>query len=168
MEQVYWDEIMVENKSLLIAWTERGLCYVGSFIETFEHLCLWKEKYIPEAEVVRYQGNNVYTEQVFQYFNAQRMQFDLPIDLKGTAFQLNVWQQLSKIPYGKTVTYSYIAKEINNPKAVRAVGRAIGQNPVAIVIPCHRVIGKNGTLTGFRGGLEMKEVLLELEKAVVL
>ena len=161
---VYWDEIIVEKWSILVAWTERGLCYVGSFIETFEHFNIWQEKYYPQAEVVRYNGESVYTEQLFQYFNRQRTQFDVPLDLKGTPFQLSVWQELTKIPYGKTVAYSYIAKAINNPKAVRAVGRVIGQNPLTIVIPCHRVIGKNGKLTGFRGGLEMKEVLLALEK----
>ena len=164
MERVYWDEMIVEKSPILVAWTERGLCYVGSFIETFEHFCVWHEKYIPQAEVIYYDGKSVYKDQILQYFSGQRTQFDLPMDLKGTAFQQSVWQELSKIPYGKTVAYSYIAKEINNPKAVRAVGRAIGQNPLTIVIPCHRVIGKNGKLTGFRGGLEMKEVLLALEK----
>ena len=98
-----------------------------------------------------------------QYFNGERSQFTLPLDLKGTVFQISVWQQLLNIPFGETVAYSYIAEKINNPKAVRAVGRAIGQNPLTVVIPCHRVIGKNGTLTGFRGGLEMKKVLLSLE-----
>jgi len=164
MGLVYWDEIMVGKWPILVAWTDRGLCYVGSFIETFEHFSMWQEKYLPEAEVVRYNGKSVYTEQIFQYFNGQRTQFDVPFDLKGTPFQQSVWQELSKIPYGKTVAYSHIANEINNPKAVRAVGQAIGKNPLTIVIPCHRVIGKNGTLTGFRGGLEMKEVLLALEK----
>lgn len=163
MELVYWDEMIVEKGPILVAWTERGLCYVGSFIETDEHFRAWQEKYIPQAEVVRYNGQNVYKEQLVQYFNGQRTQFSVPYDLKGTPFQLSVWQELSKIPYGKTVAYSYIAEAINNPKAVRAVGRAIGQNPLTVVIPCHRVIGKNGKLTGFRGGLEMKKVLLTLE-----
>lgn len=163
MEKVYWNELQLEDKSILIAWTRCGLCYVGSFIETYEHFCLWQKKHIPGAEVVRKNGESVYSKQLLQYFNGTRTQFTLPLDLKGTAFQLSVWQQLSKIPYGETVTYSSIAQKINNPKAVRAVGHAIGQNPLTIVIPCHRVIGKNGTLTGFRGGLEMKKVLLALE-----
>ena len=163
MERVYWDEMMIEKWPIIIAWTERGLCYVGSFIETFEHLSVWKEKYFPQAEVVRCKRDNDYKEQIAQYFKGQRTQFEVSFDLKGTPFQQNVWQELIKIPYGKTVAYSYIAKAINNPKAVRAVGQAIGRNPLTIVIPCHRVIGKNGTLTGFRGGLEMKEVLLTLE-----
>lgn len=163
METVYWDELRVEHGPILIAWTNHGLCYVGSFIETFEHFQLWKKKYIPRAEVVRNTGESVYSNQILQYFNGELTQFNLPLDLKGTAFQLSVWQQLGYIPYGETVAYSYIAEKINNSKAVRAVGRAIGQNPVTIVIPCHRVIGKNGALTGFRGGLEMKKILLGLE-----
>ena len=165
MEKVYWDELKVEHGQILIAWTNYGLCYVGAFIETFEHFLLWKEKYIPRAEVVRNTGESIYSNQILQYFNDERTEFNLPLDIKGTAFQLSVWQQLLHIPYGITVAYSYIAEKINNPKAVRAVGRAIGQNPLSIVIPCHRVIGKNGALTGFRGGLEMKEILLGLEKS---
>lgn len=168
MERVYWDELIVDQWPIIIAWTERGLCYVGSFIETVEHFFVWQKKYFPHVEVVRSNDQNVYKEQIFQYFNGKRTQFDVPFDLKGTPFQQSVWQELNNIPYGKTVAYSYIANAINNPKAVRAVGRAIGQNPLTIVIPCHRVIGKNGALTGFRGGLEMKEVLLALEKPYVL
>ena len=163
MERVYWDEVKVEHGTILIAWTNSGLCYVGSFIETFEHFHNWQEKYIPGVEVVRNKGKNEFCNQILQYFNGERSQFTLPLDLKGTVFQISVWQQLLNIPFGETVAYSYIAEKINNPKAVRAVGRAIGQNPLTIVIPCHRVIGKNGTLTGFRGGLEMKKVLLSLE-----
>ena len=163
MERVYWDEVKVEYGTILIAWTNSGLCYVGSFLETFEHFHLWQEKYIHGAEVVCNKGKSEYCNQILQYFNSERSQFTLPLDLKGTVFQLSVWQQLLNIPFGETVAYSYIAEKINNPKAVRAVGRAIGQNPVTIVIPCHRVIGKNGALTGFRGGLEMKKILLGLE-----
>ena len=163
METVYWDELRVEHGPILIAWTNHGLCYVGSFVETFEHFHLWQKKYIPGAEVVRNKGKSEFCNQILQYFNGERSQFTLPLDLKGTVFQISVWQQLLNIPFGETVAYSYIAEKINNPKAVRAVGRAIGQNPLTIVIPCHRVIGKNGTLTGFRGGLEMKKVLLSLE-----
>ena len=163
MERVYWDEVKVEHGAILIAWTNRGLCYVGSFIETFEHFHNWQEKYIPGVEVVRNKEKSEFCNQILQYFNGERSQFTLPLDLKGTVFQISVWQQLLNIPFGETVAYSYIAEKINNPKAVRAVGRAIGQNPLTIVIPCHRVIGKNGNLTGFRGGLEMKKVLLSLE-----
>ena len=88
----------------------------------------------------------------------------MPLDLYGTKFQKSVWTELQKIPFGETSTYSDIAEKINKPSAFRAVGSAIGANPVMIVIPCHRVIGKSGKLTGFRGGLLMKQKLLALEK----
>lgn len=101
--------------------------------------------------------------QLNQYFRHQRTVFDLPMEPQGTPFQEAVWQVLCKIPYGVTWTYKEIAEKINNPKAVRAVGAAIGRNPISIIIPCHRVIGTNGTLTGFAGGLDRKKVLLDLE-----
>ncbi len=99
------------------------------------------------------------------YFQGSLASFDLPLDLnQGTSFQQAVWRELLKIPFGSTSTYSQIAKNIGHSKAQQAVGGAIGDNPIAIIIPCHRVIGKNGNLTGFRWGLERKKQLLEIEK----
>ena len=89
--------------------------------------------------------------------------FDLKLDISGTAFQESVWKALKQIPYGQTKSYTQIAEEINNPKAVRAVGSAIGRNPVLMVIPCHRVVTKTGTVSQYRGGVTMKENLLSLE-----
>jgi methylated-DNA-[protein]-cysteine S-methyltransferase len=102
--------------------------------------------------------------QLREYFSGQRTDFDLPLDPQGTAFQRGVWKRLEEIPYGETISYGELAKRVGNPKASRAVGAANGQNPIPIVIPCHRVIGANGKLTGFGGGLPTKEKLLELEK----
>lgn len=102
-------------------------------------------------------------QQLEEYFSGKRQQFELNIDFAGTAFQKKVWQALSKIPFGQTVSYRDIAKRIKNPKAVRAVGSANGQNPFCIVIPCHRVIAANGTLGGYSGGLAIKRKLLKLE-----
>lgn len=104
------------------------------------------------------------TRQLNEYFSGKRRTFDLPLDLQGTLFQLQAWQALLKIPFGGTLTYGEQAALINNPKAVRAIGLANGKNPISIIVPCHRVIGKNGTLTGYGGGLERKRFLLELEK----
>ncbi|ENC6729817.1 cysteine methyltransferase [Vibrio navarrensis] len=101
--------------------------------------------------------------QLNEYFLGKRTQFDLPIAAKGTAFQMQVWQALTTIPYGETWSYQELANAIGNPKAVRAVGLANGKNPVSIVVPCHRVIGKNGKLTGYAGGIERKRWLLERE-----
>lgn len=102
-------------------------------------------------------------QQLQEYFAGDRKDFDLPLRLDGTEFQVKVLNALQKIPYGETVSYGEIAKRIGKPKAVRAVGAANGRNPIPIVVPCHRVIGSGGDLTGFGGGLDTKEALLRLE-----
>lgn len=99
-----------------------------------------------------------------EYFAGKRKIFSVPLSLHGTAFQLLVWNALCQIPYGHTLSYSDIATVIGNPKACRAVGMANNRNPVMIIVPCHRVIGKNGSLVGYGGGLDIKKKLLELEK----
>jgi methylated-DNA-[protein]-cysteine S-methyltransferase len=102
-------------------------------------------------------------KQLLEYFSEKRKVFDLPLDLKGTAFQKLVWECLVNIPFGETITYHDIAKKLNNPKASQAVGGANGRNPISLIVPCHRVIGANGSLTGYAGGIERKLWLLELE-----
>ncbi len=102
--------------------------------------------------------------QLTEYFEGRRKNFDLPIELKGTDFQVKVWKALEKIPYGETKSYQEIAEEVASPKAFRAVGNANNKNPISIIIPCHRVIGKSGKLAGYGGGLDKKEYLLNLEK----
>lgn len=103
-----------------------------------------------------------------EYFAGQRRAFSLPLAPTGTPFQLRVWQALRAIPYGATISYGELARRIENPRAVRAVGLANGRNPLSIIVPCHRVIGADGTLTGYGGGLERKRVLLALESGAVL
>ena len=107
-------------------------------------------------------------KQLTEYFAGTRNKFDLEVEYSGTEFQKQAWKTLQKIPFGKTICYSEQATEMKNPKAVRAVGRANGQNKIAIVIPCHRVVGKNGSLTGFSGGIKIKEQLLQLEGRRIL
>ncbi len=102
--------------------------------------------------------------QLHNYFAGELERFDLPLAPEGTPFQLAVWRRLCDIPYGATVSYGELANRIGNPKACRAVGLANGSNPIPIVIPCHRVIGSNGKLTGYGGGLPIKEKLLALER----
>ena len=104
--------------------------------------------------------------QLSSYFMGRTQKFDIPLRPVGTDFQEKVWRALRSIKYGKTVSYGEIARKIGNPKAVRAVGAAIGKNPLSIIVPCHRVIGSNGKLTGFAGGLETKEFLLNMERGV--
>ncbi len=105
--------------------------------------------------------------QVNEYLNGNRTEFDLPLKLIGTTFQKKVWQALCEIPYGKTVSYKDIAKRIDNPKAVRAVGMANNKNRIVIVIPCHRVIGSNGKPVGYAGGLDVKQKLLAIERSKI-
>jgi len=102
--------------------------------------------------------------QLAEYFAGQRTRFDLPLDPRGTSFQQAVWRALLAVPFGGTSTYGAIAAAIRKPSAVRAVGSAIGANPISIVVPCHRVIGRDGSLTGYAGGLERKAKLLALER----
>jgi len=101
--------------------------------------------------------------QLEEYFAGKRQRFEIALDFNGTDFQKQVWDALLTIPYGETRTYSQIARQIGNEKAVRAVGAANGRNPISIIAPCHRVIGASGELTGFAGGLEAKQILLQLE-----
>ncbi|HUQ11634.1 MAG TPA: methylated-DNA--[protein]-cysteine S-methyltransferase [Steroidobacteraceae bacterium] len=114
-------------------------------------------------------GNSAVLErakaQLEEYFRGERREFDLPLAPSGTEFQRRVWRRLSEIEYGTTTTYGALAHELGNPNASRAVGLANGSNPIPIVIPCHRVIGANGALTGFGGGLPIKSALLDLERA---
>ena len=101
--------------------------------------------------------------EIKEYFNGERTEFDIPLEVDGTDFRKSVWKELCNIPYGETCTYGDIAKRIGNPKASRAVGLANNKNRIPIFIPCHRVIGANGKLVGFAGGIEIKKYLLDLE-----
>jgi O-6-methylguanine DNA methyltransferase len=107
-----------------------------------------------------------YTRELDEYFAGTRKQFTFPLDLRGTDFQIACWRALLEIPYGETRTYADIARAVGNPHGFRAVGRANNRNPIAIVVPCHRVIASDGTLCGYGGGLEIKRKLLELEGAL--
>lgn len=112
-----------------------------------------------ENEITKYAA-----AQLLEYFHGNRTVFDFPMDLSGTPFQKEVWAALVEIPYGTTVSYGEVAAKIGRPKAVRAVGQAVGKNPCMIAVPCHRVIGKDGSLTGFSVGLDWKRYLLGLEQ----
>lgn len=131
---------------------------------------LWENenpKRVRLAELIEQTHHPILLEtqkQLTEYFAGKRQQFDLPLDFEGTEFQKKVWQALLSIPFGETRSYRDIAEQIGNVKAVRAVGAANGKNPISIIAPCHRVVGKNGKLVGFAGGLDNKDILLRLEK----
>ena len=118
---------------------------------------------VPFDGVIDDVANREAIEQLREYFDGKRTQFDLSLDVSGTPFQLAVWAELRKIPYGSTCSYIDIARSLGKPGAARAVGMANHENPVAIVIPCHRVVGSDGSLTGYAGGLHLKQQLLGIE-----
>jgi methylated-DNA-[protein]-cysteine S-methyltransferase len=144
---------------VLLAATEQGLAGVW-FVHRQEHMRDSSRWITDETHPILIAT----AQQLHDYFSGQRKSFDLPLEPAwGTPFQRAVWQALQRIPYGRTSTYADIARDIGNPKAVRAVGAAIGQNPHTIIVPCHRVLGANGSLTGFAGGLDRKQDLLTHE-----
>ncbi len=152
---------------LLLAASERGLCAL--YMQTQRHVSdqphpSWREP--TRSDVKQVALLDEAARQLDDYFAGRRVDFDLPLDVEGSAFQQTVWRALCTIPFGETLSYGELARRIGNPKAVRAVGLANGRNPVSIVVPCHRVIGADGSMTGYGGGLERKVFLLALEARV--
>ena len=144
------------------------LTIAGSSDGTVTHIRMEAQTHEPPHRATWARYDDVFEDAVRQlreYFEQRRRTFDFPTHLDGTPFQLQVWEALRSIPYGETATYGDIAGMIGNPAACRAVGLANGRNPIAIVVPCHRVIGKGGGLTGYGGGLTRKEQLLTLERS---
>ena len=161
---VCWGRFSIERWDMMLAATDKGLCYASADDEKdfARHMRRW----YPDHRLVRDErALQSYAEQLKEYFDGRRTVLDVPLDVRGTPFQLSVWNALRRIPYGETRSYREIAEAIGKPSAVRATGGAIGANPVMIAIPCHRVIGSDGSLTGFSGGLEWKSWLLQLEGA---
>lgn len=141
---------------LLLAATDKGLYRVqfGAALPPCAANELWMEGRAPLRQC---------EQELSAYFKGELRQFSVPLDLHGTPFQIRCWQALCRIPYGATCSYAELARQVGSPRAFRAVGQANHNNPVAIIVPCHRVIGANGTLTGYGGGLNIKERLLRLE-----
>lgn len=165
---IYWSLFEYEDWKMYIAATLKGLCYVGSHDKPYQELEEWVcRRFTTKSLQQNDEILQPYTVEITEYLQGTRKRFSLPFDLHGTPFQLAVWEALEEIPYGKTTSYSDLANTIQKPKAVRAVGTAIGANPILISVPCHRVLGKNGTLTGYRGGLDMKKKLLQIEQQLL-
>ena len=164
-DNIYWSVVQFQDWNVLVAATDQGLCFVGSNNGSFSELEQWGNRCFSSPLFTK---NDYllqpYARELKNYLQGKLTEFTIPTWYKGTAFQEEVWQALTTIPYGQTYSYSQIADSIGKPNAVRAVGAAIGANPLLITIPCHRVIGKNGALTGYRGGIEMKTKLLHIEQ----
>jgi methylated-DNA-[protein]-cysteine S-methyltransferase len=163
-QTIFWTYVSDGKHQLVIAATSSGLCYVGSWDRPLSEMMEWAGKCFGNCQFLQENEKmDIYSQQLEEYFNGQRTAFTIPLHLEGTPFQQSVWEAMSQVPYGKTASYLNVAQTLQKPKSVRAVGTAIGRNPVLIVAPCHRIIGKNGGLTGYRGGLDMKKQLLKLE-----
>jgi epoxyqueuosine reductase len=153
---------------LSAAISPRGLGYLGFGEQAQAQAAAWARRWLPEARVVSDRAQlSELAAQIEAYFAGDLREWSIPLDLRGTPFQLLAWQALRQIPYGQVRAYSEHAAAIGHPRAVRAVGAANGANPISIVVPCHRLIGKGGSLIKYGGGLEIKRRLLELEGVVI-
>jgi methylated-DNA-[protein]-cysteine S-methyltransferase len=154
---IYYDEFASPLGTLLLAAGDRGLH--GIYFEEHRHF-KGKDGWRHDPDHACLQQT---VRQLEEFFAGSRVAFDVPLDLVGTPFQQTVWQELLAIPYGSTISYAQHAQRIGKPTAARAVGAAIGRNPVSIIVPCHRVVGTGGAPTGYAGGLERKRALLTFE-----
>ena len=157
----YYSEEIISGIKIAVLVSSRGI----------KKIFLNPTKVISElSSATKLRNDDPYLFDIFnqlkEYFAGTRKEFDVPLDIEGTEFQKEVWQELQNIPYGKTISYKTLSEKLGDVKAIRAVGKANGQNPIPIIIPCHRVIGADGSLIGYAGGLDIKEKLLHLEGAL--
>lgn len=164
-ENVVWTEMYYHHWHFHLGATAKGLCYVTLPNENYATFEKWAYKHHFQIHQ-NAKAMEPYVRELMEYFDGERVTFTVPLDLRGTPFQLRVWQMLRQIPYGETRSYSDLASSIGAPTATRAVASANGANPLPIMVPCHRVIGKTGALRGYRGGIEVKQALLEHERYV--
>lgn len=163
MKTVYYDYFDYDGKLMYVYVSNKGLVFVSSLDKPEEVY-----NYVPSIIIERNKSKvEFYVSAIKSYLYRANTNFNIKLDLDaGTDFQKRVWNELVKIPYGKTVTYNEIACRIKKPNAARAVSNAIAKNPFIIVVPCHRVIGKNGDLRGYRAGTALKKILLDLESII--
>jgi O-6-methylguanine DNA methyltransferase len=167
METVQTASFETPIGTLRVASTSNGLAYLGLPGAGGRGFAGWLARALPDARREEaFAPNRDAIRQILDYLDGKRTEFDLPLDLRGTPFQRDVWTALCEIPYGATRSYADIAARVGNPDAVRAVGAANGANPVALVVPCHRVIQSGGKLGGYGGGLDLKRRLLAMEQSV--
>jgi methylated-DNA-[protein]-cysteine S-methyltransferase len=167
MEVLHTVDFETAMGSLRIASTERGLAYVQLPHANGRGFEGWRARHAAKAVVKQgFEPNRVYVSQILEFLEGKRERFDLPIDLRGTPFQLEVLAEVARIPFGETRSYGEVAHAVGRPTASRAVGAANGANPVSLVVPCHRVIAKSGHLQGYGGGLDLKAKLLAMERSL--
>lgn len=169
IQKVYCTSFDSRIGRIYVASTEDGVCKISVPKESRKDFFSWlKEHFDLDAVNDNRARNKDVIDQLSRYFNGKLAKFNLPLDLMGTPFQIRVWRELTRIPYGSTITYKSLAKRVLAPKAFQAVGRANGANPIPIIVPCHRVLGANGALVGYSCGIKTKEFLLRLEGAIML
>ena len=167
--EIKWTELESPAGTLLLCRTDDGICRLdfGGWSEREPFLAAWARQWWRDFAFVRAADDSMLKDTIRQladYFRGNTTEFKVPLDMRGTVFQRRVWEALCDVGYGSTASYRDIAAAIGQPKAVRAVGGANNRNPVPIIVPCHRIIGANGALVGYGGGLDVKERLLALER----
>ncbi len=169
MEKVYYAAFHMSLGKMHLASTAQGVCKIRLPQESEEGFFRWLHRFFGEDNTLEGAGwNEAVVAELERYLAGELREFDCSLDVRGTDFQRAVWEEMQGIPYGATCTYGDIAQAIDRPRAYRAVGAASGANPLPIVVPCHRVIGRDGSLRGYGGGLALKETLLKLEGVILL
>jgi methylated-DNA-[protein]-cysteine S-methyltransferase len=169
MSKVYCTSFESKIGHIYIASTDRGVCKISIPREPKKDFFRWLSAHFDDDDVVENKSKNKeIIEQLTRYFNGKLAKFTVPYDQIGTIFQQRVWRELVKIPYGSTITYKQLARRVGVPRGFRAVGTANGSNPLPIIVPCHRVVGHDGSLGGYASGVKTKEFLLRLEGAIML
>ncbi len=168
-DTVYWTPFTTPLGTAYAASTRNGLCCLMLPDETEAHFTVWLHNHFDAENIHPHPEPNLdVIEQLDAYWKGTRTRFELRLDLRGTPFQRAVWDRLLHIPFGKTETYSVLAEAAGAPQGYQAAGAAVGQNPVRLVVPCHRVLGSDGGLTGFASGVRTKQWLLRHEGALLL
>lgn len=168
-DTAYWSTFTSPLGTCFVAATGKGICRLAIPGETKEHFFVWLYRHFDAAHVLPHPGPVMdCIDQIGAYLTGQRTKFELHLDLRGTEFQRSAWNGILHIPYGATVTYRDLAHTMETPKAYQAVGAAVGLNPVPIIVPCHRVMGSDGSLTGYAAGIDTKQWLLRHEGALLI
>ncbi|MGD0337636.1 MAG: methylated-DNA--[protein]-cysteine S-methyltransferase [Bacteroidota bacterium] len=169
MPKVYCTSFESKIGVLYVASTEQGVCKISIPRESRKDFFAWLTAHFDDDDVIENKSRNKgVIDELTRYFNGKLVAFHTPLHHIGTPFQIRVWKELTRIPYGTTITYDKLARRVGVPRGFQAVGQANSMNPIPIVVPCHRVIGKDGSLVGYSGGLKTKEFLLRLEGALLV
>lgn len=159
-----YDYVKTSIGRLTVVKSERGVCFIALPSNTMAHIRSWLRRFFPDETLMSTPASFERERQELQeYLQGRRKRFSFPLDHRNTPFSIKVLDEVCRVPYGATATYGTIARRVGHSRAARAVGTALAANPLALVIPCHRIIGTNGTMTGYSGGIALKEQLMDLE-----